>query len=82
MDITISIAPRRSRRGRVLERSFERLGCDTLVDCPLFNGPMGLDRLAIDPAAFDLVSAADGILPFRGLRAGEWSMRLAGRRQS
>jgi hypothetical protein len=43
---------------------------------------MGLDRLAIDPAAFDLVSAADGILPFRGLRAGEWSMRLAGRRQS
>jgi len=58
---------------------------DTLVDCPLFNGPIGLDRLTIDPARrFVTLIGSDGILHFDGFEARrtvdeEW---LEGRAES
>jgi len=46
------------------------LGADTLVDCPLYNGPIGLDRLVIDPARrFVSVIGSDGALYFDGFES-------------
>jgi hypothetical protein len=73
VDITISIAPpvghgEGGGSSRALIRAV--MGRDTLVDCPLFNGPIGLDRLTIDPERrFVSVSAADGILHFDGFES-------------
>jgi len=45
-------------------------GADTLVDCPLYNGPIGLDRLVIDPSRrFVSVLGSEGAFHFDGFES-------------
>ena len=70
VEITISIAPPAGHgEGGGSSRALVRvmMDRDTLVDCPLFNGPTGLDRLVVDPARrFVSVAGSDGALHFDG----------------
>jgi len=70
---TISIAPPVGHgEGGASSRAAIRVVVDrdTLVDCPLFNGPIGLDRLTIDPARrFVTLIGSDGILHFDGFES-------------
>ena len=46
------------------------MDADTLVDCPLFNGPVGLDRLTLDPERrFVRLLAGDGAFHFDGFES-------------
>jgi len=73
IEVTISIAPPVGHgEGGGSSRATVRVVVDrdTLVDCPLFNGPIGLDRLTIDPnRRFVTVLGSDGTLHFDGFES-------------
>ena len=73
VETTISIAPPVGHgEGGGSSRAIIRVTMDgdTLVNCPLFNGPIGLDRLTIDPERrFVTLIGSDGILHFDGFEA-------------
>jgi hypothetical protein len=73
VETTISIAPPVGHgAGGASSRAVVRvvMDRDTLVDGPLFNGPIGLDRLTIDPARrFVTLIGSDGLLRFDGFES-------------
>ena len=73
VEVTISIAPPVGHgEGGGSSRAFVRVTVDrdTLVDCPIYNGPIGLDRLVVDPIRrFVTVLGSEGALHFDGFES-------------